>query len=67
MFAFLGTAYATSIRLSAIQGFSPLKTSIAFVLLQGFALALMPLTATVIHDYNPRWALGAGFAAHRHR
>ena len=62
MFAFLGTAYATSIRLSAIQGFSPLKSSVAFVLLQGFALVLMPLTAKVIHDYNPRWALGAGFA-----
>src|SRR3954454_9316577 len=61
MFAFLGTAYATSIRLSAIQGFTPLKSSIAFVLLQGFALVLMPLTAKVIHEYNPRWALGAGF------
>ncbi len=33
MFAFLGTAYSTSIRLSAIQGFTPLKTAIAFVLL----------------------------------
>ncbi len=62
MFAFLGTAYATSIRLSAIQGFSPLKSSVAFVLLQGFTLVLLPLTAKVIHDYNPRWALGAGFA-----
>jgi MFS transporter len=61
MFAFLGTAYATSIRLSAIQGFSPLKSAIAFVLLQGFALVLMPLTARVIHHYNPRWALGGGF------
>jgi MFS family permease len=61
MFAFLGTAYTTSIRLSAIQGFSPLKTAIAFVLLQGFALVLMPLTAKVIHSYNPRWALGGGF------
>ena len=61
MFAFLGTAYASSIRLSAIQGFSPLKSAIAFVLLQGFALVLMPLTAKVIHSYNPRWALGAGF------
>jgi MFS family permease len=62
MFAFLGTAYTTSIRLSAIQGFSPLKTAIAFVLLQGFALVLMPLTAKVIHSYNPRWALTGGFA-----
>ncbi|TNC23561.1 MFS transporter [Amycolatopsis alkalitolerans] len=61
MFSFLGTAYATSIRLSAIQEFSPLKTAIAFVLLQGFALVLMPVTARAIHHYNPRWALGAGF------
>jgi MFS family permease len=61
MFAFLGTAYSTSIRLSAIQGFTPLKTSIAFVLLQGFALVLMPVTARVIREYNPRWALGGGF------
>ena len=61
MFAFLGTAYATSIRLSAIQEFSPLETAVAFVLLQGFALVLMPLTARVIHQYNPRMALGAGF------
>ncbi|MCU4186740.1 MFS transporter [Acidiferrimicrobium sp. IK] len=61
MFSFLGTAYATSIRLSAIQGFSPMKTSIAFVLLQGFALLLMPLTAKVIRSFNPRWALGCGF------
>lgn len=61
MFAFLGTAYATSIRLAAIQGFSPLRTAVAFVLLQGFALVLMPLTARVIHSYNPRWALGGGF------
>jgi MFS family permease len=61
MFAFLGTAYSTSIRLSAIQGFTPLKTAIAFVLLQGFALVLMPLTARAIRRYNPRWALGGGF------
>src|SRR5690242_17160866 len=61
MFAFLGTAYSTSIRLSAIQGFSPLKTAVAFVLLQGFALVLMPVTAKVIHSFNPRWALGGGF------
>jgi MFS family permease len=61
MFAFLGIAYSTSIRLSAIQGFTPLKTSIAFVLLQGFALVLMPVTARAIRDFNPRWALGGGF------
>jgi MFS family permease len=61
MFAFLGTAYSTSIRLAAIQEFSPMETAVAFVLLQGFALVLMPLTAKVIHEYNPRWALGGGF------
>ena len=61
MFAFLGTAYSTSIRLSAIQDFSPLQTAVAFVLLQGFALLLMPVTAKTIHSYHPRWALGAGF------
>jgi MFS family permease len=61
MFAFLGIAYSTSIRLSAIQGFTPLKSSIAFVLLQGFALVLMPVTARAIRDFNPRWALGGGF------
>ncbi|HVT69658.1 MAG TPA: MFS transporter, partial [Trebonia sp.] len=30
MFAYLGTCYCVSIRLSAIQGFSPLRTSIVF-------------------------------------
>jgi MFS family permease len=62
MFSFLGTAYATSIRLSAIQGFSPLKTSIAFVLLNGMALLLTPVTSRVLEQYNPRWTLGSGFA-----
>jgi Na+/melibiose symporter-like transporter len=61
MFAFLGTAYATSIRLSAIQGFTPLKTSIAFLLLNGMALLLVPLTSRVLERYNPRWTLGIGF------
>ena len=62
MFSFLGTAYASSIWLSSIQGFSPLKTSIAFVLLQGFALALLPLTSVMLQRVNPRWMLGGGFA-----
>ena len=63
MFAFLGTAYATSIRLSAIEGFTPLKTSIAFVLLNGMALVQMPLTARVMERYNPKWLLGGGCRA----
>jgi MFS family permease len=62
MFAFLGTAYATSIRLSAIQGFTPLKTSIAFVFLNGMALVLLPVTSWLIERYNPKWPLGGGCA-----
>jgi hypothetical protein len=38
-----------------------METAVAFVLLQGFALVLMPLTAKVIDSYDPRWALGLGF------
>lgn len=62
MFAFLGTAYSTSIRLSAIQGFSPLETSIAFVLLNGATLLLAPVIARVLQHVNPRWTMGIGFA-----
>ncbi len=61
MFAFLGTAYTSSIRLSSIQGFTPLKTAIAFVLIQGFALVLQPLTSRLLPVVNPRWMLGGGF------
>jgi MFS family permease len=60
MFAFLGTAYATSIRLSAIEGFTPLKTSIAFVLLNGMALVQVAVTARLLERYNPKWTLGSG-------
>ncbi|MGH3165210.1 MAG: MFS transporter, partial [Trebonia sp.] len=60
MFAFLGLAYATSIRLSAIQGFSALKTSIAFVFLNGMALVLLPVTARLLEGFNPKWPLSAG-------
>src|SRR5205823_6229397 len=62
MFAYLGTAYSTSIRLAAIQGFSPLKTSIAFVLLNCVALLLLPVTSRVLEKYNPKWPLGIGLA-----
>jgi MFS family permease len=61
MFAFLGTAATSSIRLSAVQNFSPLHTSIAFVLLQGFALVLLPLNSYMLPRVNPRWMLGGGF------
>jgi MFS family permease len=60
MFAFLGTAYATSIRLSAIQGFTPLKTSIAFLFLNGMALIQVTVTSRLLERYNPKWPLGGG-------
>jgi MFS family permease len=60
MFAFLGVAYATSIRLSAIEGFSPLKTSIAFLFLNGMALVQVTVTARLVERYNPKWPLGTG-------
>ncbi len=62
MFAYLGTAYTTSIRLSSIQGFTPLKTSIAFVLLNAVTLVGQPVISRVLERFNPRWVLGVGFA-----
>ena len=61
MFAMLGTCYAVSVRLSSIQGFSPLKTSIAFLLLNGLALLQVPLTMRILPRWNPRWMLVIGF------
>ncbi len=61
MFAFLGTAYSTSIRLSAIQGFSPLKTAIAFLCLNGVALVILPITIQLLRRNTARWPLTGGF------
>lgn len=61
MFAFLGCAAATSIRLTNVQGFSPLEASIGFVALQGFALFLLPVIAWLMPRVNARWLLGGGF------
>jgi MFS family permease len=60
MFAFLGVAYSTSIRLSAIQGFSPLKTSLAFLCFNGMALVQLPLTIWLLRRSTARWPLTAG-------
>jgi MFS family permease len=62
MFVFLGTADCTSIRLSAIQGFSPLKTSIAFLFLNGMAVVLLPVTARLLERHSPKWPLSSGLA-----
>jgi MFS family permease len=62
MFAYLGTAYDTSIRLSAIQGYTPLKTSIGFVCLNVMGVVLFPVSARLIERHNPGWTLAAGVA-----
>jgi MFS family permease len=61
MFSYLGTGYITSIRLTAIQGFTPLKASLAFVVFNGVsALIQVPIASRLIEHYNPKWVLGGG-------
>lgn len=62
MFAYLGTAYNTSIRLSAIQEYSPLKTSIGFVCLNIMGVILFPVSTKMLQRFNPGWVLAAGAA-----
>ncbi|WP_017935877.1 MFS transporter [Nocardioides sp. Iso805N] len=62
MFAYLGTAYATSIRLSAILNYSPLKTAGGFILLNIMGVVLFPVSAKVLQRYNPGWVLATGMA-----
>jgi MFS family permease len=62
MFAYLGTAYDTSIRLSAIQEYSPLKTSIGFVLLNIMGVILFPVSSRMLERFNPGWVLAGGMA-----
>jgi MFS family permease len=60
MFGFLAIMYSTSIRLTTVQGFSPLKSSIAYLFFGGIGLVLLPLTSKLLERYNPRWVLFAG-------
>jgi MFS family permease len=61
MFCYLGTGYVTSIRLTAIQGFTPLKASLAFIVFNGVsALIQVPLASRLIERYDPKWVLGGG-------
>lgn len=62
MFAYLGTAYATSIRLSAIQEYTPLKTSIGFILLNIMGVVLFPVSTKMLQKLNPGWVLAGGMA-----
>ena len=61
MFAFLGTAYAISIRMGPIQGQSSMRTAVAFLLLSGLTIFLLPLTHKLMAVLAPRWVLGLGF------
>ena len=60
MFAFLSAGYASSIRLSAIQGFTPLKSSVAFAGQDGPALLLLPITIYLLRRHSPRRTLLLG-------
>ncbi|WP_369227843.1 MFS transporter [Streptomyces sp. R39] len=60
MFAFLGTAYSVSIRLGPVQDQAPMRTALAFVLLNGVALAMLPLTERLLRTVAPGLLLGAG-------
>ncbi|MFE4255019.1 MFS transporter [Streptomyces sp. NPDC056910] len=60
MFGFLGTAYAVSIRLGPVQDQPPMRTAMAFLLLNGIALAMLPLTERLLKSVTPRLLLGSG-------
>jgi MFS family permease len=62
MFAFLGIADATSVRLSAIQGFSPEQTATAFLCFNGLAVIQLPVTIRLLRQYSPKWTLSGGLA-----
>ncbi|HEX4703451.1 MAG TPA: MFS transporter, partial [Pseudonocardiaceae bacterium] len=63
MFAYLGTAYTTSIRLSAIQGYSPLLTSIGFICLNVMGVVLFPVSSQLLQRYNAGLTLALGMVA----
>lgn len=60
MFAYLGTAYDTSIRLSAIQEYTPLKTSIGFFCLNIMGVVLFPVSTRMIERFTPGAVLATG-------
>ncbi|NUR03787.1 MAG: MFS transporter, partial [Streptomyces sp.] len=62
MFGFLGTAYAVSIRLGPVQDQKPMRTAMAFLLLNGIALVVLPLTERLLRTVAPRLLLVSGLA-----
>jgi MFS family permease len=61
MFAFLGTAFSTSLRMGPVQHQSSLRTAVAFLLLSGLTIFLLPLTRRLMATLEPRWVLTIGF------
>jgi MFS family permease len=60
MFAFLGTAYSVSIRLGAVQNQPPMRTALAFLLLNGLALVVLPVTERLLRTVAPWLLLSVG-------
>ena len=58
MFTYLGTAYSISIRMSAVQGQSSLRTAVPFLLLNGAAPLLGPVMVRALQRVDPRLLLG---------
>lgn len=58
MFAYLGTAYSISIRMSAVQGQSSLRTAVPFLLLNGATPLLGPVMVRALQRADPRLLLG---------
>jgi MFS family permease len=61
MFAFLGTAFSTSLRMGPVQHQSALRIAVAFLLLSGLTIFLLPLTRWLMALLAPRWVLSIGF------
>ena len=61
MFSFLGTAYAISIWMEVIQHQSAIRTAVAFLLISGLSVPLLPLTSFLMTRLQPRWVLSLGF------
>ena len=61
MFTFLGTAYAISIWMEVIQHQSAIRTAVAFLLISGLSVPLLPLTSFLMTRLQPRWVLSLGF------
>ncbi len=61
MFAFLGTAFSTSLRMGPVQHQTALRIAVGFLLLSGLTIFLLPLTHRLMAKLQPRWVLTIGF------